>query len=85
MGSLFASSLMQTQFKTVSSIAGPLLFVTLPDNVQVGYDELAEVSVPGEKKKSTDGKSARSFKGRVMLQMFEATDGIPVTETKVRF
>lgn len=75
---------MQTQFKTVSSIAGPLLFVTLPDNVQVGYDELAEVSVPGEKRVRT-GKVLEVSKGRVMLQMFEATDGIPVTETKVRF
>ncbi|QQS59729.1 V-type ATP synthase subunit B [Candidatus Peregrinibacteria bacterium] len=75
---------MQIQLKTVSDIAGPLLFVNIPDGIRVGYDELAEVSVPGEKKPRI-GKVLEVSKGRAMLQMFEANDGVPVSETKVQF
>lgn len=80
----FVSFPMQKQFKTVSDIAGPLLFVDLPEGVTVGYDELAEVQVPGESKTRL-GKVLEASKGKAMLQMFESTDGLQVMDTKVRF
>ncbi len=75
---------MQKQFKTVSDVAGPLLFVELPEGVEVGYEELAEVTIPGDSKKRL-GKVLEASKGRAMIQMFEGTDGIPVDSTKVQF
>lgn len=75
---------MQQQFKTVSDVAGPLLFVDLPEDVKVGYEELVEVTLPNEKNPRL-GKVLEAAKGRAMVQMFEGTGGIPVTDTKVRF
>jgi V/A-type H+-transporting ATPase subunit B len=75
---------MLKQYKTVSSVAGPLLFVDLPDDVVIGYEELAEVMIPGETKPRL-GKVLETTRGKAMLQMFEGTDGVPVDETKVRF
>jgi V/A-type H+-transporting ATPase subunit B len=75
---------MQTQFKTVREIAGPLVIVELPDDAQVAYDELVEVSVPGESGKRL-GKVLEAAKGKAVIQMFEDTRGIQVNETKVRF
>lgn len=75
---------MQKQFKTVSDVAGPLLFVELPEDVSVGYDELVEITIPGEEK-IRFGKVLEAAQGRAMIQVFEGTDGIPVNETKVRF
>lgn len=75
---------MQKEFKTVSDIAGPLVIVELPDDVDVAYEELVEVTVPGEKK-TRFGKVLETAKGRAVLQMFEDTDGVQVKDTKVRF
>ncbi|MCT4592324.1 MAG: V-type ATP synthase subunit B [Candidatus Gracilibacteria bacterium] len=75
---------MQTQFKTVQEIRGPLLIVELPEDAKVSYDELCEVQVPGEKN-TRMGKVLESAKGRAVVQMFEATRGIQTTDTKVRF
>jgi V/A-type H+-transporting ATPase subunit B len=75
---------MQKQFKTVSEVAGPLLFVELPEDVSVGYDELVEIAIPGQEKLRS-GKVLEAAQGRAMIQMFEGTDGVPVDGTKVRF
>lgn len=80
----FFLSSMQQQFKTVSDVAGPLVFVDLPEDVKVGYEELVEVTLPNEKKTRL-GKVLEASKGRAMIQMFEGTGGIPVEGTKIRF
>ncbi len=75
---------MQTQFKTVQEVAGPLLIVGLPEDAKVGYDELVEVQVPGENRTRL-GKVLEAASDRAVVQMFEETRGIQTAETKVRF
>lgn len=75
---------MQQQLKTVSDIAGPLMIVSLPDDVQVTYEEIVDIQVPGEKTTRT-GKVLEAAKGKAIVQIFEGTGGVPVDETKVRF
>lgn len=75
---------MYKEFKTVSDVTGPLVIVDLPDNYKVGYEELVEVSVPNEKNTRV-GKVLETSKNQAVLQMFEATDGIPVKDTKIKF
>lgn len=75
---------MQTQFKTVREIAGPLVIVELPEDAVVGYDELVEVEAPGENRVRL-GKVLESAKGRAVIQMFEETRGLQTLGTKVRF
>ena len=75
---------MQTQFKTVTEVAGPLMIVSLPEGVDVTYEEMVEVSVPGEDAPRM-GKVLEAAKGRAVLQLFTGTAGAPVEGTKVRF
>jgi V/A-type H+-transporting ATPase subunit B len=81
---IFLFSKMQTQFKTVTEIAGPLLIVELPAGAKVSFDELVEVQIPGEKK-IRRGKVLEAAKNRAVVQMFEETRGAQIAETKVRF
>jgi len=75
---------MQQQLKTVSDIAGPLMIVSLPDDVQVTYEEIVDIQVPGEKTTRT-GKVLEASTGKAIVQIFEGTGGVPIDDTKVRF
>jgi V/A-type H+-transporting ATPase subunit B len=59
------------EYKTVNRIAGPLVFVekTHP----VGYGELVELNVNGEKK---FGQVLETGENKVVVQLFEGTSGI---------
>ena len=68
-------------YKTVTSVAGPLLIVEQIDGV--AYDELCEVELPtGEVRL---GKVLEVRSGMAVVQLFESTQGTPTAGTKVRF
>ncbi len=70
------------EYKTVESIAGPL--ITVVDVEGVSYDELVEVRVPGEDR-IRHGKVLTVERGRAVVQAFEPTYGAQTQGTKVRF
>jgi len=72
----------QKEYKTVNSVAGPL--ITVVDVEGVSYDELVEVRVPGEDV-VRHGKVLTAESGRAVVQMFEPTNGAQTEGTKVRF
>lgn len=70
------------EYKTVSSIAGPLMIV---DGVEgVTYEELVEVSIPGEDTPRL-GQVLEASEGQAVVQMFAGTGGTQIKNTKVRF
>jgi V/A-type H+/Na+-transporting ATPase subunit B len=72
----------QKEYKTVSAISGPLLFV---DGIEdPAYDELVEVTVPGETTPRL-GKVLDAKKGQAVVQMFNPTAGVQIKDTAVRF
>ncbi len=72
----------EKSYKTVSEINGPLLVVEGVSGV--GYDELVEVTAPGETKPRL-GKVLDAHADRAVVQMFEPTKGLQTSETKARF
>lgn len=73
---------MYREYKTVTSVSGPLLVVRKVEGVK--YEELVEVSVPGETKPRL-GKVLDVAGDKAVVQMFAPTAGIPTEDTKVRF
>ncbi|MGC8610674.1 MAG: V-type ATP synthase subunit B [Thermoplasmata archaeon] len=69
------------EFKTVSQISGPLLFVENVENA--GYNEVVEITLPNGEKKS--GQVLDTRKGLAIVQVFGPTTGIDVPNTTVRF
>lgn len=69
------------EYKTVTQIAGPLVFV---ENVSgVGYNELVEVTLPsGEKQK---GQVLDVSENVAVVQVFGSTSGLNTTSTSVKF
>jgi len=69
------------EYKTVTQIAGPLVFV---ENVSgVGYNELVEVTMPsGEKQK---GQVLDISESVAVVQIFGSTSGLNTTGTSVKF
>lgn len=72
----------QKEYKTVTEVSGPLLIVEGVLGAQ--YDELVEVTVPGEER-PRGGKVLDAHKDKAVIQMFEPTSGLQVEGTKVRF
>ncbi|MCX8175153.1 MAG: V-type ATP synthase subunit B [Candidatus Micrarchaeota archaeon] len=69
------------EYKTVTQIAGPLVFVEGVSDV--GYGEIVEISLPsGEVKK---GQVLETSRGIAVVQVFGSTAGINVTDTRVKF
>jgi V/A-type H+-transporting ATPase subunit B len=73
---------MQKEYKTVESISGPLMVVTGIEGVK--YEELVEVTVPGEKTPRL-GKVLDTAKDKAIVQMFTPNTGVQTHDTKVRF
>ncbi|MFH2105962.1 MAG: V-type ATP synthase subunit B [Candidatus Micrarchaeota archaeon] len=69
------------EYKTISQIAGPLVFV---DEVQgVSYNEIVEVTLEnGERRK---GQVLDVSKNAAVVQIFGSTAGISTTQTTVKF
>jgi len=72
----------QKEYKTVSSITGPLLVVEGVSGVK--YEELVEVNVPGENKVRL-GKVLDVSEDKAVVQMFDPTAGVQAEDTRVRF
>ena len=69
-------------YKTVSEISGPLMVVE--GVTGVGYDELVEVTIPGESRPRT-GKVLDVHMDKAVVQMFEPNQGVQTEGTKARF
>ena len=71
----------QKEYKSISSIAGPLLVVEGVSGAR--YEELVEVNVPGENKPRF-GKVLDTSTDKAVVQMFDATDGMTADATLSR-
>ncbi|MFP3317766.1 MAG: V-type ATP synthase subunit B [Thermoplasmata archaeon] len=69
------------EYRTVSQIAGPLLFVENVENA--GYNEIVEITLPNGEKKS--GQVLDTRKGLAIVQVFGPTTGLDVPNTTVKF
>lgn len=71
----------QKEYRTVSNIKGPLVFVdkTHP----VGFNELVELTLPDGQKRR--GQVLDTSDKQVVVQVFEGTDGIDNDKTSVKF
>ncbi|MFH1410045.1 MAG: V-type ATP synthase subunit B [Patescibacteria group bacterium] len=73
---------MQKEYKSITSIAGPLLVVEGVEGVK--YEELVEIQMPGEKETRL-GKVLEASEGKALVQMFEDTRGSVTEGAKARF
>ncbi|MEM0156518.1 MAG: V-type ATP synthase subunit B [Thermoplasmataceae archaeon] len=71
----------QVSYKTVSQIAGPLVFVEKVENA--AYNELVEITLGNGEKRS--GQVLDTGRGLAIVQVFGATSGMDVSNTKVKF
>ncbi len=72
---------MLKEYKTVSSISGPLIIVEEVEGV--AYDELLEIELPSGEIRN--GRVLEINKDKALVQIFEGTKGIDVVNTKIRF
>jgi len=69
------------EYKTVTEVAGPLLFIEKIRDV--AYGEVVEVETPdGEKRRGTVLETTKNF---AVVQVFEGTHGLDTSKTIVRF
>lgn len=73
---------MQKEYKTITSIAGPLMVVEGVEGIK--YEELVEIQMPDEKKVRL-GKVLEASEGRAVVQMFESSQGAVTEGAKARF
>ncbi len=69
------------RYKTVSRIAGPLLFVEKVDNI--GYNEMVEITLGNGEVRA--GQVLDTRKGIAVVQIFGPTTGLDTGNTSVRF
>ncbi len=72
---------MRVEYKAVSDISGPLLFVEGVEGVS--YGELCTIKLPSGEERT--GKVLEIHRDRAMVQVFEGTRGIDIPETTVVF
>ena len=75
------SGLVTKEFKTVSQIRGPLIFVERIANV--AFDEMVEIIDPSGK--SRVGRVLEVDNDIAIIQLFLNTDGLDISRTRVRF
>lgn len=69
------------EYSTITEVNGPLIIVNKITNVK--YDELVEIELSdGEKRR---GQVLEVSEDKAIVQMFEGTTGIDISNTKVRF
>jgi V/A-type H+-transporting ATPase subunit B len=73
--------LITREYRSVSSIAGPLLFVEGVRRVSIG--EMVEILLPGGEERR--GQVIETSDRHAVIQVLEETAGIGVTDTRVRF
>jgi len=72
---------MQKEYKTLSSIAGPLILVEGIEGVK--YEELVEITT--ENGDTRMGKVLEVHNDKALVQMFESTQGVATKGTKAKF
>lgn len=72
---------MQKEYKTLRSIAGPLILVEGVEGVK--YEELVEMTTPDGKRRM--GKVLEIHNDKALVQMFESTQGATTEGTKAKF
>lgn len=74
-------SLIEKEYRTISYVTGPLLFV---ENVQgVSFGEMVEVIFDDGSKRN--GQVLECTENYAVIQVFEGTEGIDVKKTRIRF
>ena len=73
--------ILMKEYKTVTQIAGPLVFVS--DVSGVGYNELVEIMLPSGEKRM--GQVLETSKHVAVVQIFGPTAGLNTTQTRVKF
>lgn len=72
---------MPKEYRTIQEVAGPLMLVRNVENV--AYDELAEIELfNGERRRC---KVLEINEGNALVQLFESSTGINLSNSKVRF
>ncbi len=72
---------MLREYKTISSVEGPLVVVETSHDIK--YDELVEIELgSGEMRR---GKVLEAYSNKALIQVFEGSSGIDVRDAKVRF
>ncbi len=71
---------MEKEYKTITRIAGPLIFVKKTD--PIGYADLVKITTPSGEVKT--GQVLDTSEDIVVVQVFEGTSGLD-TETRVKF
>jgi len=74
-------SLMLREYRTITKIAGPLLFVEAVTGV--GFGELVRIAVPDGSERR--GQVLEISDKMAVVQVFEGTSGLDVEKTAVRF
>ncbi len=69
------------RYKTVSKVAGPLLFVEKVDHI--GYNEMVEITLGNGEVRT--GQVLDTRKGLAIVQIFGSTTGLDIANTSVRF
>lgn len=72
---------MLKEYRTISEVSGPLMFVENVDEVH--YNELVEVELPDGSIRR--GQVLEAHAGRALVQLFEGTRGLDIFNSKVRF
>jgi len=72
---------MQKEYKTLTSISGPLILVEGVDGIK--YEELVEITTPDGRIRM--GKVLEVNKDTALVQMFESTQGVTTEGTKAKF
>ncbi len=72
---------MQKEYKTITKITGPLVFVEEVEGIK--YEELVEITLANGEARL--GKVLEAHKGMALVQMFESTQGVSTEGSKARF
>ncbi|MDY0087656.1 MAG: V-type ATP synthase subunit B [Coriobacteriia bacterium] len=76
-----ARSLVSTDYRTLSYVTGPLIFV---ENVErVAYDEMVAIRMPDGTRRT--GQVLEISETTAVIQVYEGTQGIDIDATEVRF
>ena len=74
-------SLLSTDYRTLSYVTGPLIFVQ--DVKDVAYNEMVAIQMPDESWRS--GQVLEVSGSTAVIQVFEGTQGTDIAKTEVRF
>ena len=74
---------MNKEFKSIRNVEGPLVFVELPAEENVAYEELAIITDQDGKERL--GKVLETRSGMAIVQMFESPQGLATEGSKARF